>query len=65
MPLLTLVIILCALGFGLWALNTYAPLDGKIKQVINVVVVLVAVIVAAQAFGVCGNLGSVQVPQIR
>jgi hypothetical protein len=65
MPLLTLVIILCALGFGLWALNTYAPLDGKIKQVINVVVVLVAVIFAAQAFGVCGNLGHVQVPQIR
>lgn len=65
MPLLTLVIILCALGFGLWALNTYAPLDGKIKQVINVVVVIVAVIFAASAFGVCGNIGSVQVPQIH
>lgn len=65
MPLLTLVIILCALGFGLWALNMYAPLDGKIKTVINIVVVLVAVILSAQAFGVCGNVGSIQVPQIR
>lgn len=65
MPLLTLVIILCALGFGLWALNTYAPLDGKIKTVINVVVVIVAIMVSAQAFGVCGNVGSIQVPQLR
>ncbi len=64
MPLLTLVIILCALGFGLWALNTYAPVDGKLKQLINVVVVIVAVVICAKAFGVCGNIGSVQVPQI-
>ncbi len=64
MPLLTLIILLCALGFALWLINTYAPVDGKLKQIINVVVVIVAVVVCAKAFGVCGNIGSVQVPQI-
>lgn len=65
MSLLSLILFLCALGFGLYMLNRYAPLDGKIKQVINVVVVVVAVIVSSQAFGVCGHIGNVQVPQLR
>lgn len=53
MTILTLVIILAAMGFGLYLLNAHAPIDGNIKKIINVVVIVAAVIFAASAFGVC------------
>lgn len=65
MSLLSLVILLCVLGFGLYMLNKYAPLDGKIKMIINVVVVICAVCLAASAFGLCNTgIANVRVPQL-
>jgi hypothetical protein len=51
-PLMTLIIGLVVLGVLLWAINSYIPMDGKIKTIVNVVVVVVAVIAVLQAFGV-------------
>ncbi len=51
-PLMTLVIGLVVLGVLLWAINNYIPMDGKIKTIVNVVVVLVAILAVLQAFGV-------------
>jgi len=65
MTLLSLVLVLVVLGVGLYLLNAYAPLDGKIKTVINVVVVVAAVLFAASAFGLCSNIAvSMPVPQL-
>jgi hypothetical protein len=40
----------------LWLLNNYVPMDGKIKSILNAVVVIVVVVRLLQAFGVLGSL---------
>jgi hypothetical protein len=52
MGLIQLVIALVAVGVILWAVNTYIPMDGKIKQILNVVVVIATVLWLLSAFGV-------------
>jgi len=50
--LINLVIGLVILGILLLLINKYVPMDGRIKQIINVVIVVGAVLWALQAFGV-------------
>jgi hypothetical protein len=57
MPLVTLVIILIVVGVLLWLVNTYIPMDGKIKSILNAVVVIGVVIWLLQALG---RLSSIQ-----
>jgi hypothetical protein len=61
MPLINVVITLIVVGVLLWAVNTYLPMDGKIKSILNVIVVLVVVIWLLQVFGVLGSLSNVRV----
>lgn len=61
MPLLNIVVILIVVGVLLWLVNTYVPMDGKIKSILNAVVVIAVVIWLLQAFGVLGSLGGITV----
>lgn len=61
MSLINLVIVLIVVGVLLWLVNTYIPMDRKIKSILNVVVVIVVVIWLLQVFGVLGSLGGVRV----
>jgi hypothetical protein len=61
MSLIGLVMTLVVVGVLLWLLNNYVPMDGKIKQIINVVVVIVVVIWVLQAFGVLGSLQNIRI----
>ena len=61
MPLVTLVVYLVIVGVLLWLINNYIPMDGKIKQIINVVVVVVVVVWLLRVFGVMGSLNSIRV----
>ena len=61
MPLINFVITLIVVGVLLWLVNTYIPMDGKIKQILNLVVVIAVVIWLLQAFGVIGSLNSVRI----
>jgi hypothetical protein len=65
MSLISLAIILIVVGILLWLVNTYIPMDGKIKKILNVVVVICVVIWLLSAFGVIGHSGDIQVPQVR
>ena len=40
MPLIDVIVTLIVVGILLWLINTYIPMDGKIKQILNVVVVI-------------------------
>lgn len=51
-PLMPLVVVLVVLGFVLWLINTHIPMDGRIKAIVNVVVLVVAVLAILQAVGV-------------
>jgi low temperature requirement protein LtrA len=44
MGLIELVIILIVIGVLLWLVNSYIPMDGKIKQIINAVVIIAVVL---------------------
>ena len=61
MSLLNLVVILIVVGVLLWLVNTYIPMDAKIKSILNIVVVIAVVIWLLQAFGVLGSLGGIRV----
>jgi hypothetical protein len=61
MSLITIVITLIVVGVLLWLVNTYIPMDGKIKKVLNVVVMVVVVLWLLNVFGVWGHLHDVRV----
>jgi hypothetical protein len=52
---------LIIVGVLLWLVNSYIPMDGKIKNILNIVVVIAVVLWLLQAFGVLGSLNSIQI----
>jgi hypothetical protein len=65
MSLISLAITLIVIGVLLWLVNTYIPMDGNIKKILNVVVVICVVVWLLSVFGVIGHSGDIQVPQVR
>jgi hypothetical protein len=61
MPLIHLVIVLIVVGVLLWLVNSYIPMDAKIKKILNVVVVVIVILWLLSAFGVIGSLSSVRI----
>jgi hypothetical protein len=61
MSSVTLVVTLIVVGVLLWLVNTYIPMDGKIKKVLNIVVMVVVVLWLLNVFGVLGHLHDVRV----
>ena len=61
MPLINLVIVLLVVGVLLWVVNTYIPMDRKIKNILNIVVVIVVVIWLLQLFGLLGSMDSIRI----
>ena len=61
MPILTILLVLVVAGVALWLINTYIPMDRKIKNILNVVVVIVLVIWLLRAFGILDSLRGVKV----
>ena len=52
MSLLGIVVVIVVVGFILWALNSFVPMDAKIRNILNVVVVIALVLWLMRAFGV-------------
>ncbi len=65
MSLISLAITLIVIGVLLWLVNTYLPMDEKIKKILNVVVVICVVIWLLVAFGVINRSGDIRVPQVQ
>jgi hypothetical protein len=61
MSLVNLIVTLVVVGVALWAINTYLPMDRKIKSILNVVVVILVILWLLRGFGLLGDLGSIQV----
>ena len=61
MSILTILIVLVVAGLILWLVNTYIPMDHKIKTIFNVVVVLVVIVWLLKAFGVIHYLMNIHV----
>ncbi|PKP70159.1 MAG: hypothetical protein CVT82_07910 [Alphaproteobacteria bacterium HGW-Alphaproteobacteria-4] len=61
MPVINLLIVLVVVGVLLWLVNTYIPMDAKIKSILNVVVVIGVVIWLLQVFGIIGNISGLTI----
>jgi len=55
MSLISILIVLIIVGVALWLVNTYIPMDGKIKTILNVVAVILVILWLLNAFGVLGS----------
>jgi type IV secretory pathway TrbL component len=64
MSLISLAITLIVIGVLLWLVNTYIPMDGKIKKILNVVVVVCVVVWLLFAFGILNHSDDIRVPRI-
>ena len=61
MPLIHVVIVLIVVGVCLCLVNKYIPMDGKIKRIINIVVLIAVVIWLLNAFGMFSYLREIRV----
>lgn len=61
MSVLTIIVTIVIVGVILWAINSFIPMDGKIRSILNAVVVILLIIWLLQAFGVLGSLRGVHV----
>lgn len=56
MSLLTVLLVLVVVGVILWLVNTYIPMDRKIKSILNVVVVILVIVWLLQSFGLLDSI---------
>jgi hypothetical protein len=61
MPLIQVILILIVVGVLLWLVNTYIPMAGSIKSILNAVVVIVVVLWLLNVFGLLENLSRLRV----
>lgn len=61
MSLLTIVVVIVVVGILLWAVNSFIPMDPKIRSILNVVVVIALVLWLLKAFGILDSLGGIRV----
>lgn len=61
MDLVQFVIILIVVGLLLWMVNNYIPMDRKIKQILNIVVVIAVVLWVGNLFGVFDSLRGIRI----
>jgi uncharacterized protein YhhL (DUF1145 family) len=64
MTLIDIVLVLIVIGLFLWLVNTYIPMAGGIKSLLNVVVFVVVLIWVLQVFGLVGAI-PIRVPPLR
>jgi len=65
MPLLNVVVTLIVVGVVLWLINTYIPMQGTIKKILNIVVVIVVILWLLYGFGVLNNAGDIHLPVVK
>ncbi|WP_224984522.1 Thivi_2564 family membrane protein [Geomonas agri] len=61
MPLVHVILVLIVVGVLLWLVNTYIPMAGSIKSILNAVVVIVVVLWLLNVFGLMHNLTKLRV----
>lgn len=61
MPLVQVILVLIVVGVLLWLVNTYIPMAGSIKSILNAVVVIVVVLWLLNVFGLLENISRLRV----
>ena len=61
MDLVQFVVVIIVVGVLLWLVNTYVPMDPKIKQILNIVVVVALILWILKVFGLLSFLSGIRV----
>lgn len=61
MDVLTILIVIVIVGVLLWLVNSFIPMDEKIKKILNIVAVIVLIIWLCNAFGLFHYLHAVHI----
>jgi hypothetical protein len=61
MPLLQVLLILVVVGVLLWLVNSFVPMQGTIKSILNAIVVICVVVWLLNVFGLLHNLSKIRV----
>ncbi|MGP8104956.1 MAG: Thivi_2564 family membrane protein [Desulfobaccales bacterium] len=61
MPLIHVLLVLVVVGILLWLVNSYIPMAGSIKMILNLVVIIVVVLWLLSVFGLRGELSNIRV----
>jgi hypothetical protein len=65
MSLISLIVTLVVVGVLLWLVNTYIPMAGSIKKILNIVVVICVIVWLLFAFGIINHAGDIHVPHVN
>jgi hypothetical protein len=63
--LVQIIVILVVVGLIMWLINTYIPMAGAIKSLLNIVVFVVLLIWILQVFGVIGAIPGLRIPPLH
>ena len=61
MPLVHVVLVLVVVGVLLWLVNSYIPMAGSIKSILNAVVVIAVVLWLLSVFGLMSEISNIKV----
>jgi hypothetical protein len=62
--LVHIAVILVVVGLVMWLINTYIPMAGAIKSLLNIVVFVVLLVWILQTFGVIGAIPGLKIPAL-
>ena len=65
MTLVNIVVILVVVGLAMWLINTYIPMAGAIKGLLNIVVFVLVLIWILQTFGLIGAIPGLKMPPLK
>jgi hypothetical protein len=60
-PLVPVLVALIVVGLLMWLVNSYIPMDARIKQILNVLVLIAVVLWLLSVFGVLSGLPVISV----
>jgi hypothetical protein len=64
MPLMQIVIVLIVVGVLLWLVNSFIPMAGSIKSILNALVVICVVVWLLNVFGLLHSISAIHVGHI-
>lgn len=61
MPIVTILVVIIVVGVLLWLINSFIPMDSKIKSILNVVVVIILIVWLLKVFGIFNSLMDIHI----
>jgi hypothetical protein len=64
MPLVQVLVVLIVVGVLLWLVNSFIPMAGSIKSILNAVVVILVVLWLLNVFGLLHSISTMHIGRI-